>query len=188
MISINFSRIKNSPEPSTHIEEKVEMRPEFIERSKKFIYQVKRVHLIGDLFYNVPYVTGDFYVKTELVVPSSRSLTPVDFKEDFHFSENYTEQDISKEEIEESDIPVVKIENDIIDLQTAVEDNLLLHIPTTILTPDEQEKNIFPKGKGWAVISENEFKEDKKSQVNPAFAKLKELLEQKNNDNNSKKD
>lgn len=172
----------------THIEEKVEVRPEFLERSRKFVYQVKKVQLIGDMFYNVPYVTGNFYVKTELVVPSSRSLNPVDFKEDFHFSENYTEENISKEAVEESDIPVVKIENDIIDLQTAVEDNLLLHIPTTVLTPEEQEKGIYPKGNGWAVVSESEFAEDKKSQVNPAFAKLKELLDQKNNDNNSQKE
>lgn len=170
----------------THIDEMVKMRPEFFERSKKLVYQVKSVHLTGDLFYNVPYVTGDFHVEIELVVPSSRSLKPVDFQENFHFCENYTEEPVDKEEVEESDIPIVKIENDIIDIQTAVEDNLLLHIPSTILTPDEQKKGLYPKGEGWAVISEAEFEESKKKQINPAFAKLKELLNQKNNDKNTK--
>ena len=76
-------------------------------------------------------------------------------------------------------------ENDVIDLQTAIEDNMLLNIPTTILTPEEKEKDIYPEGKGWEVVSESAFEEGKKNQVNPAFAKLKVLFD--NNENNKKK-
>ena len=62
---------------------------------------------------------------------------------------------------------------------------MLLNIPTTILTPEEKEKNIYPEGQGWEVVSESAFEEGKKNQVNPAFAKLKVLFD--NNENNKKK-
>ncbi len=193
MLTISFSQVKNSHEPLIHLEQEVEMRPEFLQRSQKLLYEVKSASLIGDLFYNEPYVTGDFHLKTEIVVPSSRSLAPVNLQQDFHFSENYTEDELPKEKLDESDIPIVKVEDDLIDLQTAIEDNLLLHIPITILTPEEQENDVYPHGEGWSVISESEYDEQKKNQVNPAFAKLKILLDENDKDddksqkNNAKK-
>lgn len=99
----------------------------------------------GDLFYQEPFVTGSFHVAADLVVPSSRSLKPVNYHEDFTFTENYLDRKPTKEELEENDT-IVQVENDQIDLQTAVEDNILLHIPTTILTPEEKEKEYFPRG------------------------------------------
>lgn len=180
MLSISFSQIKNSKEPLTSIDQQVTTRPEFLERSKNLIYKVKYVWLTGNLFYNEPYVTGDFHVKANIVVPSSRSLAPVNYQQDFLFSENYTEDMVSKEKLDESEIPIVKVENDQIDLQTAVEDNILLNIPITVLTPKEKKEDIFPKGDGWSVISEEAYTESKKEQVNPAFAKLKVLLDENN--------
>lgn len=185
MLELSFSRIQNSKEPLTHIEREVEMRPEFFKRSKDLLIDAKNVKVIGDLFYQEPFVTGSFHVTADLVVPSSRSLKPVDYHEDFTFTENYLDRKPTKEELEENDT-IVQVEDDQIDLQTAIEDNILLHIPTTILTPEEKEKNIFPEGQGWEVVSEASFEEGKKNQVNPAFAKLKVLLDNKD-DNQDKK-
>ncbi|WP_297953302.1 YceD family protein [uncultured Lactobacillus sp.] len=185
MLELSFSRIQNSKEPLTHIEREVEMRPEFFKRSKDLLIDAKNVKVIGDLFYQEPFVTGSFHVTADLVVPSSRSLKPVDYHEDFTFIENYLDRKPTKEELEENDT-IVQVEDDQIDLQTAIEDNILLHIPTTILTPEEKEKNIFPEGQGWEVVSEASFEEGKKNQVNPAFAKLKVLLDNKD-DNQDKK-
>ncbi|WEV40928.1 DUF177 domain-containing protein [Lactobacillus sp. ESL0681] len=185
MFVINFSQIKNSTEPLTHIEHDLEVRPEFLERSKKLLYQAKKVHVSGDLFYNEPYVSGDFHVLADLVVPSSRSLDPVAYHEDFHFNEDYTEAKITQDKSDES-AAVVKVIDDLIDLQTAIEDNLLLHIPITILTPEEEEQDIYPTGNGWSVISETEYNEQKQQPTNSAFANLKELLEQKQNSDQDK--
>ena len=184
MLELSFSRIRNSSEPLTHIERDVEMRPEFFKRSKDLLIDAKNVYVSGDLFYQEPFVTGNFHVTADLVVPSSRSLQPVKYHEDFTFTENYLDRKPTKEELEDNDT-IVKIENDVIDLQTAIEDNMLLSIPTTILTPEEKEKDIYPEGKGWGVVSESAFEEGKKNQVNPAFAKLKVLFD--NNENNKKK-
>lgn len=185
MLELSFSRIQNSQEPLTHINRDVEMRPEFFKRSKDLLIDAKNVKVSGDLFYQEPFVTGSFHITADLVVPSSRSLNPVDFHEDFVFTENYLDRKPTKEELEENDT-IVQVEDDQIDLQTAVEDNILLHIPTTILTPEEKEKNIFPEGKGWEVVSEASFEEGKKNQVNPAFAKLKVLLDGQDDDKDNK--
>lgn len=181
MFTINFSQVKNSKEPITSVKQEVQVRSEFLERSKNLVYEVKNVIVTGQLFYNSPYVTGNFRVKTKLVVPSSRSLAPVDFKQDFHFSENYTEDNVSKEKLDESEIPIVKVDDDKIDLQTAIEDNILLNIPITILTPEEEKEDIYPEGEGWSVISEETFDKSKQDRVNPAFAKLKTLFDENNN-------
>lgn len=185
MLTLNFAQIKNSKEPLTHIECEVQPEKEFLKRSQNLVYQVKNIKLSGAVFYNQPYVTGDFHVVAQLVVPSSRSLEPVDFQEDFHFSENYTDTDVAKEESAESEIPIVKVENEIIDLQKAIEDNILLHIPTTILTKKEEQENLYPRGKGWSVISEDDFVKEQKEQVNPAFAKLKDLFTENNKNLNN---
>ncbi len=166
MLELSFSRIQNSKEPLTHIERDLEMRPEFFKRSKDLLIDAKNVKVSGDLFYQEPFVTGSFHVTADLVVP-------------------YLDRKPTKEELEENDT-IVQVENDQIDLQTAVEDNILLHIPTTILTPEEKEKNIFPEGQGWEVVSEASFEEGKKNQVNPAFAKLKVLLDGQDNDKDNK--
>ena len=184
MLTLNFTQIKNSNEPLTHIECELELTEEFIKRSHGLVYQVDNVIVSGDAFYNQPYVTGDFQVQACLVVPSSRSLKPVEFTENFRFSENYTDTDIAKEEIDESDIPIVKVKNEVINLQKAIEDNVLLNIPTTILTEEERDQNIYPEGNGWAVISEDEFDKKEKEQINPAFAKLKDLFKENNENHN----
>lgn len=186
MLTINFSNVKNSPNPLTHIDKDLEMRPEFFNRSKDLLIKAENVHVDGDLFYDEPYVTGNFHVTADLVVPSSRSLDPVKYHEDFSFTENYSETTPTKQELEDNPDPIVKVEDDVIDLQTAIEDNILLHIPTTILTPEEEKDDIFPEGNGWEVVSEASFEEGKKNQVNPAFAKLKVLLDNQDDKNSDK--
>lgn len=184
MLKINFSKIKNNSAPLTHIDRELEVRPEFLDRSQKLLYQVKKIHVTGDLFYDEPYVTGNFMVMADLVLPSSRSLMPVAYQEKFSFTENYTQDKPSKEELDENPDPIVLVENDQIDLQTAVEDNILLNIPSTILSEKEKNEDLYPEGKDWEVISEKDFDKGKKNQINPAFAKLKVLFD--NNDSNDK--
>lgn len=162
MLTINFSKVRNSVEPLTHVERELEVRPEFLRRSKKLLYKVANIHVSGDLFYDEPYVTGNFKVTADLKVPSSRSLKPVDYHEDFKFTENYATAEPSKEELEENTDPIVVAQDDLIDLQTAVEDNVLLNIPTTILTPEEKKNHLYPEGKDWEVVSERAFDEGKK--------------------------
>lgn len=162
MLSLNYLKIKNSSAPLVHIEREVEVRPEFLQRAKDLLYQVKNIQVTGDLFYQEPFVTGNFKVTADLEVPSSRSLKPVKYHEEFTFTENYSQDKPTKDELDENPDPIVQIKHDQIDLQTAVEDNILLNIPTTILTKEEREKDIYPEGHDWEVVSEKNFEEGKK--------------------------
>lgn len=175
MLNYSYSQIKNSRNPLTHIDSDVELRPEFFERSKELLNKAENVHVSGDFFYQEPFVTGNFTVEADVEAPSTRSLKPVKLHQDFSFTENYSDVKPTQEQLEEEDT-IIKIENDLIDLQTAVEDNLLLSLPSVILTEDEKENGDFPAGNEWRVVSEKEYQEEKSEQENPAFAKLKDLF------------
>ena len=127
----------------------------------------------GQFFYQDPFVTGNFEVEYDVIVPSTRSLKPVSIKDSFTFTENYAEVLPSEDEDAGT---VILIENDIIDLQKAVEDNLLLNLPTSNLTDAEKENGEFPEGEGWTVISEENYKNRPRNTINPQFDKLKNLF------------
>ncbi|EEU21092.1 YceD family protein [Lactobacillus mulieris] len=175
MLTINFSQIKKSKEPLTEITTKLETRPEFFARAKELLLDAKNIQVKGQMFYQEPFVTGNFQVEADVVAPSSRSLAPVPMHLNFSFTENYLDREPTNEEKEEVDM-IVPIDKDTIDLQTAIEDNLLLSLPTTILTKDEEENNEFPQGTGWEVVSEESLEKQNEEKINPAFAKLKDLF------------
>lgn len=175
MLTVSFSQVKYNQDPLKKIDEDVELRPEFFERGKDLVIEVNNVHAKGQLFYQEPYVIGDFDVEADVVAPSSRSLKPVKLHEKFHFTENYSLKEPTQQELDDNGGMIVKVKNDEIDLQTAIEDNILLHIPTTLLTDDES-KGEFPEGQGWNVISQDKYEEMQDKKINPAFASLKSLL------------
>ena len=113
---------------------------------------------------------------TNLLVPSSRSLEAVPLKQKFSFVENYSDHEPTQEE-KELGLMIIPLDDDRIDVQTAVEDNMLLNIPSTVLTKEEAEEDLYPEGQGWEVMSEQDFAGQKKDQVNPAFAQLQGLLD-----------
>lgn len=182
MLDYSYSQIKNSNNPLTEVDSDVQLSDAFFERSKDLIKDAKNVHVKGQFFYDEPFVTGNFTVEADVVAPSTRSLEPVEFHQKFNFNENYSEVRPTQEQLDEEPDTIITIENDKIDLQTAVEDNLLLSLPSVILTKQEAEDDLYPEGSGWKVISEAEHEAESKDKVNPAFAKLKVLF----NDNNKK--
>lgn len=184
MLKINFYKVKNNSEPVLHIKEAISPSEDFLNRSKEILLGAKEINFSADLFYDEPYVCGNYHVKAEITVPSSRSLKPVILQRDFKFTEEYALTDTDSDDEQDADT-IIKLDNEDIDLQKAVEDNLLLSIPSQVLTSEEKEKNLFPKGNNWQVISENSLAKAKQNQINPAFAKLKTLFNDKNDSHNS---
>jgi uncharacterized protein len=179
MLKLDFLKIANSQEAVTHLSRELTMTDDFYQRSHDLLYEVKSCRLEADFFYDQPFVIGDYQVKAEIVVPSSRSLKAVDLQQSFHFSESYSMEAVTKEELADDQV-IVAAKDGEIDVQTAVEDNLLLSIPTTVLTPEEKKQGLYPSGQDWQVVSEDKFLAGKENQINPAFAKLKVLLDKKN--------
>lgn len=178
MLKYSFSQIKNDRNPLVEVDEDVELSPEFFERSKELLTDAKNVHVKGQFFYDEPFVTGNFTVTGDVVVPSTRSLKPVSMHEEFNFTENYSEVKPTQEQLEDEET-IIQIKDDKIDLQTAIEDNLLLNLPSVVLTEDEEKGN-YPEGQGWKVISEQEHEDENKNKVNPAFASLKHMFDEDN--------
>ena len=177
MIKINFFAVRDQAAPQLELKKKIIPSAEFLKRSQKLILSAQTISFTVDLFYDEPLVIGDYQVQADLVVPSSRSLEPVPLKQNFHFQESYALTDNLPNDLAQDD-SIIKIEDQEIDLQKAVEDNLLLSIPTTVLTPQEKA-GLYPAGQDWQVISEKKFSQEDQGHVNPAFAKLKILLDQK---------
>lgn len=173
MLTYSFLNIENSKEPLVYVDQDVKFEADFFDRAKDFILDIKNVHIKGQFFYQDPFVTGNFEVEYDVIVPSTRSLKPVSIKNSFTFTENYAEVLPSEDEDAGT---VILIENDIIDLQKAVEDNLLLNLPNINLTDAEKENGEFPEGEGWTVISEENYKNRPRNTINPQFDKLKNLF------------
>lgn len=183
MLKYDFAQLRANKDVPTKIDQDVEVTEEFLNRSKGLLISASNVHVLGYFFNDAENVTGSFEVEADVVAPSTRSLKPVKLHQSFSFNESYTEEHKTAEELAEEP-ELMPIQDGIIDLQEAIEDNLLLSLPSQILTEDEKAGNSFPKGQGWQVLSQDKAESEKKNQVNPAFAKLKSLL----NDPDQKKD
>ncbi|WP_225047030.1 YceD family protein [Lacticaseibacillus kribbianus] len=134
----------------------------------------------------VRFSEGDFIatvsLKGKLVIPSTRSLTPVDWPLDFTFSEVYVTADSDREKYDDGQL-LIDLDGDALDLMPAVTDHILLAIPMQVLTPAEAETGEMPTGTDWAVVSEDEYEathQDEKP--NPAFAKLQGLFPEDDGD------
>ena len=100
MLELSFFQIKNSREPLTQISADLTFADGFYQRAKDLVYEVKSAHVEGQLFYDEPFVTGNFQVEADLLVPSSRSLEAVPLKQKFSFVENYSDHEPTQEEKE----------------------------------------------------------------------------------------
>ena len=136
MLKLSYFQIKNSREPMTVVDADLDFGSDFYERAKNLVIEVKQAHVSGQLFYDEPFVTANYQVKADLVVPSSRSLAPVPLQQQFSFVENYSDHEPTQEE-KEMGLFIIPLADDDIDVQKAVEDNILLNIPTTVLTKEE---------------------------------------------------
>ncbi|WGN89281.1 YceD family protein [Ligilactobacillus faecis] len=125
-------------------------------------------------------VLGYLKIKTTVVLPSTRSLEPATIALDFDLTEHYVsfhERDLSR--FEDTDVVII-LENDILDLKSVVEDNILLQIPMQVLTEAERKADAsLPTGSDWSVISEGQLKKLQKDKdgIDPRFAKLKDFFE-----------
>lgn len=119
---------------------------------------------------------GHFKVKGTLTLPSTRSLAPVSVPIEFTFDETYVLTETPMEDHDEGDL-LIPIEGGVVDVLKAVEDNIILAIPTQILTPDEQQQHL-PQGNGWSVLSESEFKKTKQdTQTQQTWSLLADLAQ-----------
>ncbi|KRN99783.1 YceD family protein [Companilactobacillus kimchiensis] len=184
MLNWDVQDVRRYKDKPFEFEEKLDLTEELKTRSKEDILDATPVEVKGQLFNDNGLVISDVKVKTILKVPSTRSLLPVELPVDIRINEAYNIDDVATDDLENLEdsnvIITIDDENPTINVYESIIDNILLSIPSKVLTKKEEQDNIMPSGKNWEVLSEDEFKKQKEEEhVNPEFAKLKDLF--KNN-------
>lgn len=180
MLNWDVQEVRKYKDKPFDFKEQLDLKDELKQRYQDII-DVEPADVNGNLFNDRGLVISDVKVNVKLTVPSTRSLQPVDLELNFRINEAYNIDAIDTEEIEDYAIIIpIDDENPTINVYESIIDNILLNIPTQVLTEEEKENDIMPAGKNWTVISEDEFNRQKKEEhVNPEFAKLKNLFKEK---------
>lgn len=123
-------------------------------------------------------VIVDTHIVGKLVVPSSRSLVPVDLPLDFTVEEFYVPSKAAESRYGKDDVVFVLGEDDMVDMQRAVVDNVILHIPMHILSPEEMAGKKLPSGQDWDVMTVDDYRQQKAElkTVDPRLAELKNFF------------
>ncbi|MQS76497.1 YceD family protein [Companilactobacillus halodurans] len=177
MLNWDVQDVRRYKDKPFEFEEELDLTKELTTRSDDVLDSAP-VEVKGQLFNDHGLVISDVKVKTTLKVPSTRSLLPVELPVDIRINEAYNIDDLAEEDLEDYAVVIsVNDDNPTINIYESVIDNILLSIPSKVLTKKEEQENIMPSGKDWEVISEEDFNSQKEEEhVNPEFAKLKGLF------------
>lgn len=101
----------------------------------------------------------------QLTLPSSRSLEPVllDNSQAVHEVFIAASDVAAKQELVDDDLVLI-VEGDHIDLTESVVDNILLNLPSRVLTPEEEEQEDLPSGQNWSVLTESQYDAQKQAE------------------------
>lgn len=154
---------------------------ELLQERNSDILAVSPVSAIGNVRFEAGFYFLDYTLSYEVTLASSRSMKPVCVKESYPVQEIFVEDEASlkHQDMVEADLVLI-IEGDSIDLTESVADNILLHIPLQVLTPEEAAGEELPSGTDWSVLTEEQFAQqvqEKKQESNP-FAQLQGLFDE----------
>ncbi|UQS82548.1 YceD family protein [Bombilactobacillus folatiphilus] len=161
------------------LDQEMDVTAELKQRDPQII-DMSPIRLQGTISLEGQFIFGDFRLTAQMDYPSTRSLQVVHLPLDLSVHETYTTlpEDQWQPEDKERYGLIIPLEDQTLDLQSVVEDNLLLGIPTQVLTPQEQSEGTMPEGQEWSVISEEDY--EKQSATNleaqSELAKLKQLF------------
>lgn len=129
--------------------------------------KLKDVEVSGDIHYDVSteLAIANIHVRGIMVVPCSISLEDVEVEFDTSSSEVYSF------EKNPQDLDIHGTKKDIVELYPAIFQLIVMEIPYKVV----KEGVEYPKGKGWEVVSEEEFNSSKKDEIDPRLAKLKDF-------------
>ena len=100
-------------------------------------------------------------VNGTMILPCSITLKPVSYDFDVNIDENLEEYMKNSKNLENS-----------IDILPIIWENILMEIPMKVVS--EGARDVELKGDGWRLITD-----EKHEDINPAFAKLSELIKEK---------
>ena len=148
------------------IDESIRFEPEAFARMHN-IRSVPNVHVSGEIHYDVvsERAYADLSITGVMILPCSITLDDVEVE--FHTD---TEEVFSFIKCE--DIDVHEVKGDVVELLPVIFQQILMEVPLKVVKPEIKE---YPKGEGWKVIREEDLREEKKNEIDPRLAKLREF-------------
>ena len=159
----DFLRAKDN---TISIDEVISFEPEAFARLHN-IRSVPSVHVSGEIHYDVvsERAYADLSITGVMIVPCSITLDDVEVSFHSESEEVFSFVKCSDEDVHEA-------KGDIVELLPVIFQQILMEIPLKVVKPGIEE---YPEGEGWKVIREEDFREEKKNEIDPRLAKLREF-------------
>ncbi|WP_170236459.1 YceD family protein [Streptococcus hyovaginalis] len=175
---MKLSDIRKNPE-GLLFDKQLSLKDALIARESS-ILDLQNVTAKGIVSYDDGLYLLHYHLSYELILPSSRSMTPVTLQEHYDVSEVFiAAQDVAtKKEMVDENLVLI-LEDDVIDLSESVLDNILLNIPLKVLTEEEEKTEAMPEGDSWTVLTEAQYQQlrEEEKQANNPFASLSGLFD-----------
>ncbi|WP_368997559.1 DUF177 domain-containing protein [Caldifermentibacillus hisashii] len=140
------------------------------------IRTISPIQVFGTAEIDSKKVTFHLHIKGELVLPSTRTLEDVQFPIDIQSTEIFMYE--TAEYNEDSELNLHIIHGEIIDLTPVIEELILVEIPMQVYNEEEDVSSLFSSGRDWEFIQEAD--QEKQEKIDPRFAELAKLFNQKN--------
>ena len=182
----NLNDIRPYENEPLHFSGTINLEERLLNKTKR-ILSAEDTHYEGYFFFDpeLQEYQLSLSAKTNLVLPSTRSLEPVNYLQELSIFEIYLEEDNTQAiEMYEDNELVLILETDSIDISQVLLENIVLSLPSQILTDQEKSDKNLPKGEHWQVMTENQYQESKTKykQENSPFNQLKALFDEENTD------
>ena len=174
----NLLDVKKKPE-GIAFEEQLDLKEELQDRNSE-ILDLKDILAKGQLIYENGLYLLEYQLSYVLVLPSSRSMKPVELRHSYEVVEVFVsaEELLAKQDLVDEDLVLV-LDGTTLSLSESVADNIILNIPLKVLTAQEETNDEMPSGQSWSVLTESQYKdlqEEKKAESSP-FASLSKLFD-----------
>lgn len=182
----NLNDIRLYENEPLHFSGQINLEEELLNKTQRII-SAEDTHYEGYFFFDpeLEEYQLSLSAKTDLVLPSTRSLKPVNYLQEFSIFEIYLEEDNTQAiEMYEDNELVLILETDSIDISHVLLENIVLSLPSRVLTDQEKSGEDLPEGKSWQVMTENQYAESKTKykQENSPFNELKALFDEEDTD------
>ncbi|KPJ21814.1 YceD family protein [Streptococcus phocae subsp. phocae] len=174
-----LSEIKKQAD-GIRIDQEYDVKEKLLERDQTII-DIKQVRATGKVQFDDGLFLLDYRLTYQLTLPSSRSMEPVELRQEQDIHELFVEShaSASKQDLVDEHLVLI-LSEDKIDIEESIVDNILLAIPLQVLTEDEKKTQDLPAGQDWAVLTEEQYallKAEQEKDNNP-FAGLQGLFDE----------
>ena len=149
-----------------YFDETIDFGPEIFAKMNQ-IRGLQDVTVSGNIHYDTASerVFADLDIEGVMIVPCSITLEDVEY--DFHTK---SLEVFSFDKVDDEDVHEVK--GDVVELLPVVFQLILMEVPLKVVKKGLKQ---YPKGDGWEVVKEEDYKKSKKDDIDPRLAKLKEF-------------